>query len=103
MWQTIKDSPNPGVFQRYPFVRARDSHSIAELIFKILTATGGGYPLGVERSVASRFAESFMVKTNEGIPSSVPANREDCLKHYSIEDFCVTSKDNFAPPAAAFS
>jgi hypothetical protein len=35
----------------YPFVRARDSHRIAELIFKILTATGSGYPLGVERCI----------------------------------------------------
>ncbi|RPB09616.1 hypothetical protein P167DRAFT_295469 [Morchella conica CCBAS932] len=33
------------------FVRARFSQEKAELIFKILTATGSEYPLGVERSV----------------------------------------------------
>lgn len=32
-----------------------------------------------------------------------PKSNDNCLKCYSIEDFCVTSGDNSAPPTAASS
>jgi hypothetical protein len=52
----------------HPFVRARFSQEKAELIFKILTATGSGYPIGVERSVEKKVTNcDFKPKEVRGV------------------------------------